>query len=173
MSSIGGGVLTLLLSNPGAQSSEGSIQAVSSSVEPLGVQLFPTWRDFPFIVQCGPPIYIYLALCLDPVWESFVLASRRGPLGQSGVGRLESGWFSWATGCPSAVPSFASLDSLVTRMAAWGSSLVLSSWTYASYPQRYRTSSPRSLCLKDSTPGEGCLTAAKRSRPVTPAGVME
>ena len=86
-----GGVLTLLLSSLGAQSSEGSLQAVSRSVEPLGIQPFPTWRDFPFIVQGGPPIYIYLALCLDPVWESFILVSRRGPLGRSGVGRLDPG----------------------------------------------------------------------------------
>ena len=101
----GGGVLTLLLSSPGAQSYEGSLQTVSSSVEPLGVQPSPTRGAFPFIVQGGAPIYIYLALCLGSVRESFVFVSRRGPLGRSGVGRLESGWFSWATVCPSAVPS--------------------------------------------------------------------
>ena len=43
----GGGVLTLLLSSPGAQSSEGSLQAFQAvcflGVEPIGVQLFPTW----------------------------------------------------------------------------------------------------------------------------------
>ena len=103
---MGGGVLALLLSSLGAQSSEGSLQMVSSGVEPLGVQPFPTWGAFPFIVQGGAPIYIYLALCLGSVWESFVLISRRGPLGQSGVGRLEFGWFSLVTGCPSVVPSF-------------------------------------------------------------------
>ena len=51
----GGGVLALLLSSPGAQSSEGSLQAVSSSVETLGVHLFLTWGAFPFIVQGGAP----------------------------------------------------------------------------------------------------------------------
>ena len=89
-----GGVLALLLSSPGAQSSEGSLQTLSSSVEPLGVQPFPTWGAFPF-----------LSLCFGSVWESFVLVSRQGPLGQSGVGRLLSDWFSWATCCPSVVPS--------------------------------------------------------------------
>ena len=143
---MGGGVLALLLSSSGAQSSEGSLQAVSSSVESLEVQLFLMWGAFPFIVQGGAPIYIYLALCLGPVWESFVLVSRRGPLGQSGVGRLESGWFSWATGCPSVVPSRASLDGLVTRMVARGSSPVLSTWDYAPYLQGYLTSSLRSPC---------------------------
>jgi hypothetical protein len=88
---MGGGVLALLLSSPGAQSSEGSLQVVSSSVEPLGVQPLTTWGSFPFIVQGGPPIYIYLALCLDPAWESFILVSRRGPLGLSRVGGLEPG----------------------------------------------------------------------------------
>ena len=43
----GGGVLTLLLSSPGAQSSEGSLQAFRAvyclGVKPLGVQPFPTW----------------------------------------------------------------------------------------------------------------------------------
>ena len=129
----GGGVLVLLLSSLSGQSSEGSLQVVSSSVEPPGVQLFPTWRTFPFIVQGGAPIYIYLALYLGPVWESFVLISRRGPLGQSGVGRLESGWFSWATGCPSVVPSSTNRDSLVTRMVARGSPPVLCAWVYAPY----------------------------------------
>ena len=86
---MGGGVFALLLSNLGAQSSEGSLQAESSSVKPLGVQPFPTWGAFPFIVQGRAPIYIYLALCLGTVGVSFVLVNRRGPLGQSGVGRLD------------------------------------------------------------------------------------
>ena len=63
----GGGVLALLLSSLGAQSTEGSLQIVSSSVEPLGVQPFPTWGAFPFIVQGGAPIYICLMLCLGSV----------------------------------------------------------------------------------------------------------
>ena len=87
----GGGVLALLLSSPGAQSSEGSLQAESSSVESLGVQPFPTWGAFPFIVQGRTPIYIYLALCLGTVRVFFVLVSRRGPLDRSGVGKLDPG----------------------------------------------------------------------------------
>ena len=129
---------------PGAPSSEGSLQAVSNSVEPQGVQPFPTWGAFPFIVQGGAPIYIYLVLCLDPVWESFVLVSHRGPLDQSRVGRLEFGWFSWATGCPSVVPSLVNLDGLVTRMVARGSSPVLSAWVYIPYLQGYLVSPLRS-----------------------------
>ena len=128
------------------KSSEGSLQAVSSSVEPLGVQPFPTWGAFPFIVQGGAPIYIYLALCPGSVWESFVLVSRRGPLGQSGVGRLDPGWFSWATGCPGAVPSLASRDGLVTRTGARGSSPVLSAWVYVPYLQGYLASLSHSPC---------------------------
>ena len=38
----GGGVLALLLSSPYAQCSEGSLQAESSIIEPLGVQHFPS-----------------------------------------------------------------------------------------------------------------------------------
>ena len=88
---MGSGVLALLLSSPGAQSSEGSLQAVSSSVEPLRVQPFPTWGAFPFIVQGGAPIYSYLALCLCTVGAQIVLVSCRGPPGWSGVGRLDPG----------------------------------------------------------------------------------
>ena len=64
---------------------------MSSSVEPLGVQPFPTWGAFPFIVQGGAPIYIYLALCHGTVGVLFVLVSRRGPLGRSGAGRIDPG----------------------------------------------------------------------------------
>ena len=37
------------------------------------------------------PIYRHLALCLDTAGVQFVLVSRRGPLGRSGVGRLDAG----------------------------------------------------------------------------------
>ena len=46
---------------------------------------------FPFIVQGGAPIYRYLALCLDTAVVQFVLVSCRGPLGWSGVSRLDPG----------------------------------------------------------------------------------
>ena len=92
----GGGVLALLLSSPGAQSSEGSLQAgivVSNPWESnhLGVQPFPTWGAFPFIVQGGAPVYSYLALCLCTVGAQIILVSRWGPLSQSGVGELDPG----------------------------------------------------------------------------------
>ena len=88
----GGGVLALLLSSPGAQSSEGSLQAglvVSNLWE--SNQPFPTWWAFPFIAQGGAPIYSYLALCLCTVGAQIVLVSRRGPLSRSGVGELDPG----------------------------------------------------------------------------------
>src|SRR6185436_14254018 len=68
----------------------GALTSWSSSVEPLGVQPFPTWGAFPFIVKGGAPIYIYLALCHGTVGVLFVLVSRRGPLGRSGVGKLDT-----------------------------------------------------------------------------------
>ena len=89
---MGGGVLALLLSSPGAQSSEGSLQAglvVSNPWE--SNQPFPTWGAFPFIVQGGAPVYSYLALCLCTVGVQIVLVSRRGPLSRSGVGELDPG----------------------------------------------------------------------------------
>ena len=46
---------------------------------------------FPFIVQGGAPNYIYLVLCLGTAGVYFVLVSCRGPLGWSGVGRLDPG----------------------------------------------------------------------------------
>ena len=122
-----------------------------------GGVVFLLWA-FPFIVQGGAPIYIYLALCPGSVWESFVLVSHRGPLDQSGLGKFESGWFSWATGCPSTVPSSTSQDSLVTRMVARGSPPVLSAWVYTPYLQGYLTSSFRSPCSQGSAPGKGFLT---------------
>ena len=87
-----GGVLALLLSSPGAQSSEGSLQAglvVSNLWE--SNQTFPMWGAFPFIVQGGAPIYSYLALCHCTVGAQIVLVSRRGPLSRSGVGELDPG----------------------------------------------------------------------------------
>src|SRR6185437_6935666 len=76
---------------PGCSKFRGKLTSWSSSVEPVGVQPFPTWGAFSFIVQGGAPIYIYLALCLGTVGVRFVLVSRRAPLGRSGVGRLNPG----------------------------------------------------------------------------------
>ena len=69
----------------------GELTRWSSSVEPVGVQPFPTWGAFPFIAQGGAPIYSYLALCLCTVGAQVVLVSRRGPLSRSGVGELDPG----------------------------------------------------------------------------------
>ena len=52
---------------PGCSKFRGELTSWSSSVETLGVQPFPTLRPFPFIVQGGAPIYMYLALCLGTV----------------------------------------------------------------------------------------------------------
>jgi len=89
-SSMGDGVLALLLSSLSAQSSERSLLAglvVSNLWE--SNQPFPIWGAFPFIVQGGPPIYSYLALCLCTVGAQSILVCRRGPHGRSGVGRLD------------------------------------------------------------------------------------
>ena len=131
------------------------------TVEHLGVQPLPTWGAFSFIVQGRAPIYIYLVLCLCTIGVSFVLISRRGPLGQSGVGWLDPGWFSWATGCPCAVPSRISRGGLITRMVVRGSPPVLSAWAYVPYLQGYLMSPLRSTCQQDDTPGEGCITEVR------------
>ena len=80
----------------GCSKFRGELTSWSSSVEPLGVQPpgvqpFPTWGAFPFIVQGGAPIYRYQALCLGTVRVQFVLVSHWGPLGWSGVGKLDPG----------------------------------------------------------------------------------
>ena len=71
----------------------GELTSWSSSVESVGVQPFPTWGGgaFAFIVLGRAPIYIYLALCLRTVGVRFILVSHRGPLGRSGVSRLDPG----------------------------------------------------------------------------------
>ena len=68
---------------------------------------------------------------------SFVFVSRRGPLGQSGVGWLDPCGFSWAMGCPGDVPSLASRGGPVIRTDARGSSPVLFVWVYVPYLQGY------------------------------------
>ena len=87
---MGGGVLALLLSSPNAQSSEGSLQAdLAASNLWESNQPFPIWGAFPFIVQGGPPIYSYLALCICTVVVQIVLVSRWGPLRRSEVDDLD------------------------------------------------------------------------------------
>ena len=84
-----GVVFLLYCSRAGCSKFRGELTSWSSSVEPVGVQPFPTWGAFPFIVQGGALIYRYLALCLCTVGVQIVLVSRRGPLSQSGVGELD------------------------------------------------------------------------------------
>ena len=143
---MGGGVLALLLSRPVLKVQRGAYKLFKQ----CRTSRSPTLSyvgGFPFYSSRWVPIYIYLSLCLGSTGESFVFVSHRGPLDQSGVGRLESGWFSWATGCSSVVPSLACRDCLVTRAVARGSSPVLSACAYATYPQGYLTSSSRSPWL--------------------------
>ena len=46
---------------------------------------------FPFNIPRWAHIYIYLALSLSTVGVPFIPVSRRGPLGRSGVGRIDPG----------------------------------------------------------------------------------
>ena len=133
---MGGGVLALLLSSPGAQSSERSLQAFQAVcfLESNLLESNPFLRGgLPLLwFKVGPPIYIYLSWCLGPARGSFIFVSRRGPLGRSGVERLEPGWFSWATGSLGAVPSSVSQGRLPTWPVAWRSSPILSARTCSS-----------------------------------------
>ena len=112
---------------PGCSKFRGELTIWSSSVEISRSPILSYVGGFPFIVQGGAPIYIYLSLCLGSTEESFVFVSRWGPLDQSGVRRLESGWFSWAAGCLSAVPSLVSWDGSRHSDGRSGSSPVLPS----------------------------------------------
>ena len=92
----GGGVLTLLLSSPGAQSSEGSLQAFQAvcflGVEPIGVQLFPTWGGFPFYSSRWGPLftYIYHGVLVLPGGPSSSSVGESRSVGQEWRGRV---WF--------------------------------------------------------------------------------
>ena len=90
---------------------------------------------FSFYSPRWAPIYIYLALCLGTVGVSFVLVSRRGPLGRSGVGRFDPGdllgqGMILAIFLNSAFPwcclILLSQGGPTTWMVAWGSPPVLS-----------------------------------------------
>ena len=145
-SSMGGGVLALLFSSPGAQNSEGSLQTGQAVSNPWEFNPFPTWGASPFIVQGGAPIYRYLALCLDTAGVQFVLVSRQGPLGRSGVGRLDPGdllgqgmilaIFLGGTS-PGAVPSWLSRGGATIRTVVRGSPPVLSAEARVPYPRGY------------------------------------
>ena len=164
---MGGGVLALLLSSPGAQSSEGSLQVGQAVSNLWESNPFLRGGAFPFIVQGGAPIYIYLALCLGTVGVRFVLVSRRGPLNRSGVGRHDPGdllgqgmilaVFSDDV-FPGTVPSWLSQDGATAWLVTRGSPPVLSAGAYVSYPRGYLTPPLRSSCQPDGAPGEGCLT---------------
>ena len=127
---------------PGCSKFRGELTSWSSNVEPVGDQPFPTWGAFPFIVQGGDPIYRYLALCLDTAGVQFILVSRRGPLGRSGVGRLDPGDLLgqgmilaiFLDGAPpGAVPSWLSQGGPINRRVVRGSPLILSVWAYVPY----------------------------------------
>ena len=88
----GGGVLALFLSSPGAQSSEGSLQAFQAvcylGVESLGVQPVSTWGAFPFIVQGGAP-YLHISIVMS--WFRLgVLHLRQSPGPTQSVGSGEA-----------------------------------------------------------------------------------
>ena len=136
----------------------GELTSWSSSVEPLGVQPFPTLGVFPFIVQGGASIYIYLALCLGTVecpsstsvvrahsvsreWGGLILVGFRG---QRVVQALSH---PWPVG---AARSFErTLGAHLQSYLSGSMSLIC----------RATLHSP---CPSDSTPDEGCLTEAKQ-----------
>ena len=106
------------------------------------------WGAFPFIVQGGAPIYRYLALCLDTAGVQFILVSRRGPLGRSGVGMLDPGdllgqgtilaiFLGGAP--PGAVPSWLTRGGATIRTVVRGSPPVLSAEAHVPYPRGYLT----------------------------------
>ena len=125
-SSMGGGSLALFL-EPRCSKFRGELTSLQTvcSLEPesLGVKPSPTWGASPFIVQGGPPVYIYLSRCPSSARGTFIFVSRRAPLGRSGVKRLVLDWFSWATGCQAIVPSWSvGVASVLSR----GSAIVFS-----------------------------------------------
>ena len=159
-----------MLSSLGALSSERRLQAGQAVLNLWESNPFLRGGAFSFIVQGGAPIYIYLALCLGTVGVSFVLISRRGPLGRSGVGRLDPGdllgqgmilTIFLDNALPRCCLILLSRGGLTTRRVVRGSPLVLSVWAYIPYQQGYLTSPLRSPCQQDGTPGEGCITEVR------------
>jgi len=103
---------------------------------------------FPFIVQGGAPIYKYLGLCLDTAGVQFVLVSHWGPLGRSGVGKLDPGdllgqgmilAIFLGHRSPGAVPSWFSWGGATTRTVVRGSPPVLSTEARVPYLRGYLT----------------------------------
>ena len=172
-SSMRGGVLALLLSGPGCSKFKGELTSWSNSVEPLGVQPFPTWAAFPFIVQGGAPIYIYLALCLGTIGVSFVLVSRRGPLGRPGVGKLDPGDL---LGRRAALVLSHPGSVRAARQLGWSLGGHLRSCPPGPTPLIRRATSPPPCVAparRVAHPVRGALPRSGRGRPVTLAGVME
>ena len=150
---------------PGCSKFRGERTSWSSSVEPVRVQPFSTWGAFPFIVQGGAPIYRYLALCLDTAGVQFVLVSRRGPLGRSGVGRFDPGdllgqgmilAISLGGAFPRCCP--------ILAQSGWRDHSDSRSGFSSSLVRRNPCSLPAGLSYvalsPDDAPGEGCLTEA-------------
>ena len=143
-----------------------SFQAVCS----LRVEPSPMWGASPFIVQGGPPVYIYLSRCPSSARGTFIFVSRRAPLGRSGVKRLVLDWFSWATGCQAVVPSLVSRGGFATRLVARRSSPFLSVRTSSSVRSATARPSLHGFCLKDGSPVEGCLASVRRRCPIIVTG---
>ena len=172
-SSMGGWCSCSIALEPGCSKFRGELTSWSSSVEPVGVQLFPTWAAFPFIVQGGAPLYMYLALWLGTVgypsslsvvgahsvsreWGGLILV---GFLGQRVVQALSHPWLvgtSWSLGqaLGDQLQSYPPGSMSIIRRATLRLSRVA--------PVR-RTARPVRVALP--RPDRGC--------PVTPAGVME
>ena len=91
---MGGGVLALLLSSPGAQSSEGSLQPVSSSMlSGSRTSMSPTLyyvRGFPFYSSRWGPLFTYIYCS--------VLVLHEGPSSSSVVRPRPVGW-EWRGSC--------------------------------------------------------------------------
>ena len=108
----------------------------------------------------GPPIYIYLALCLGTVRVRFIVVSRWGPLGRSGVGRLDPGDLLGQrvapmlshpaqSGRPGHSDGRSGVTSGLVRLGLHSLPVGLSCAPLS-----------RSPCQLDGAPGEGCLTEA-------------
>ena len=120
----------LYCSSPGAQSSEGSLQAFKQYV----LSSLNLSESNP-LLRGGSPIYtsrwgplftyFYGGVLVSPE-GSFIFVSRRALPDRSGVERLVSGHFSWAMSCQAAVSSLVSRSGFAIRSVARRSSPFLS-----------------------------------------------